>query len=514
MDVIHSLTLGDVLREHGRTRHSENALVCGEVRLTFAALNERVNRLANGLRGCGVGEGARVLWLGQNCHRALECLLAAAKLGAVFCPVNWRQSSEEIAFVIADAEPAVVIWQEDEIGATILRARELAGSSAVWLQHDSTGPGSYEEFLSVEAGDPPARVDSGLPLLQMYTAAFDGRPNGALLSHTAILVQDLILALIEDLSSETVYLASGPLFHIWTFVHATATFHLGGTIVVARRVDAPELCRLIDKERCTAGFIMEPSRSQMVEANREGTYDLTSFRSLPGSAEWNAMVTMDTSPWATRPGLYGQTEVAALVTTSALGGILLGRHGRTSPMGLMRIVGDDGQEVPDGQVGELVCRGPTVMLGYHNRPELNAQRQLDGWHHTNDLGRREADGSITFIGPKTTMIKSAAENIYPAEVEACILLHPAVREVCIIGVPDPKWTQSVKALIALRDGHSATADEIIDHCRTRIASYKKPRIVEFVTSLPRTPDGGVDRVGVDAAYGGGGYPGADAPPRS
>jgi acyl-CoA synthetase (AMP-forming)/AMP-acid ligase II len=147
-----------------------------------------------------------------------------------------------------------------------------------------------------------------------------------------------------------------------------------------------------------------------------------------------------------------------------------------------------------------------VMNGYWNRPEENQRRARGGWHHTNDLGRREADGTITFIGPKARMIKSAAENIYPVEVEGCVRSHPAVAECAVIGTPDPRWTQSVKAIVVLEPGASATSDEIIEHCRGRIASYKKPRTIEFVTSLPRT-GGAVDYDALDHQFGGGGYPG-------
>jgi long-chain acyl-CoA synthetase len=172
----------------------------------------------------------------------------------------------------------------------------------------------------------------------------------------------------------------------------------------------------------------------------------------------------------------------------------------------VRIVDPDNHVVPVGETGEIVARGPTVMNGYWNRPEENARRQRNGWHHTNDLGRRETDGTITFIGPATRMIKSAAENIYPAEVEGAIAKHPAVAECAVIGVPDEQWTQSVKAVVVLKDGATTDADEIIEHCRTHIASYKKPRTVEFVEKLPRQGFA-VDYDALDAQFGGGGYPG-------
>jgi len=172
----------------------------------------------------------------------------------------------------------------------------------------------------------------------------------------------------------------------------------------------------------------------------------------------------------------------------------------------VRILDEAGKEVPNGTVGEIALRGPTVSPGYWNRPELTLQRQRNGWHRTNDLGRREADGSLSFIGPKGQLIKSAAENIYPAEVEACIRQHPAVKDVGVIGTPDPVWVQSVKAIVVLKPGETATDADIIEHCRARIASYKKPRQVVFVDAIPRSGFA-IDYVRLNEEHGGGGYPG-------
>jgi long-chain acyl-CoA synthetase len=194
-----------------------------------------------------------------------------------------------------------------------------------------------------------------------------------------------------------------------------------------------------------------------------------------------------------------------MLTLNAWGGPALGTSGRPAPMALVRVVDPEGVDVPPGEVGEIVARGPTVMNGFLHRDDLNAARLAGDWHHTNDLGRREADGSLTWIGPKGRLIKSAAENIYPAEVEGALQKHPAVQEAAVIGVPDRTWGQSVKAIVVLREGHDATEDDIVAHCRSLIASYKKPRSVEFVDKLPR--DGfAVDYDALDERFGGGGYP--------
>src|SRR5689334_9994889 len=213
---------------------------------------------------------------------------------------------------------------------------------------------------------------------------------------------------------------------------------------------------LIATERCTGAFLLGPTPKQIRQVNADGRYDLKSLRTYAGSPEWNEMITPDTSPWSRYPGGYGQTEVVGMLTFAALGSGSTGAHGRTSPLMQLRVVGPDDDELGAGEVGEIVCRGPLVMNGYWNRPEENARRSRGGWHHTNDLGRREADGSLTFIGPKTRMLKSAAENIYPVEVENCIKTHPAVGDCAVIGVPDDVWSQSVKAIVVVKDGEALT----------------------------------------------------------
>jgi long-chain acyl-CoA synthetase len=508
-----SLTLADVLREHRRSRPDAAAVVDGEHRATFPELDERVNRLANALIAAGVDGSERVLWLGQNSFRVMEGLLAAAKVGAMFCPANWRQSADELAFVIDDVDPKVVIWQEEEIGTAVQEARRRASTSgARWLQHDAdavrTDPDGYEAFLASGSPEDPDRdVTAGAALLLVYTAAFEGRPNGAMLSHRALIAQSLVLGDLAAVDASAVYLNSGPLFHIGTFMNTLATFVHGGTNVFTRRVDAEELCRIIEAERCTGAFLVGPMFDQILAVNTPRRYDLSSLRTSPGRDDaWNERVSIDTSRWARNPGGYGQTEVMGMLTYNALGTGGIGTHGRPSPVVQVRIVDPDDREVPDGETGELVARGATVMNGYWNRSELNASRRRGGWHHTNDLGRRERDGTITFVGPKTRMIKSAAENIYPAEVEGCIAAHPAVAACAVIGVPDPTWTQSVKAIVVVHDGASVTADAIVEHCRARIASYKKPRTIEFVDALPRVGFA-VDYDALDARFGGGGYPG-------
>ncbi len=496
MDALHSTSLADVLRQHRRSWPGQIAVVCGQHRLSYPELDERVSRLADAFRVRGVGEGKRVLWIGQNCHRLLEALLAAAKTGALFCPANWRQTDRELASLVRDTRPSVVFWQGEEIGAAARGAREATTDvPALWVQHDDDGPDGYEALLgSGSSHDPEHDVDPAAPLLCMFTAAFDGKPRGAVLSHTAVLVQSLVTAGVRGIDSAYVYLNSGPLFHMATFMFTSATFLAAGTNVFTRRSDPEEMCALVQAEKCTGAFLMPQTIEKIVELNASGKYALKSLRAYAASPAWNAMITLDTSAAGRAPGGYGQTEVTGLLTLGALGK-------RPIPLAQVRIVGDAGAELAMGEVGEIVARGPTVMNGY-----LGREAPPGRWHKTGDLGRRETDGSITFIGPKARLIKSAAENIYPAEVEACLKQHSAVADCAVIGVPDPQWGQSVRAVVVLRAGKNASIEELVEHCRAGIASYKKPKSVVFVDALPRKGHF-VDYDALDRDHGGGGYPG-------
>ncbi|MEV4287210.1 AMP-binding protein [Nonomuraea bangladeshensis] len=495
--MIHSLSLSDVLAEHARSRPGTTAVVDGELRLTYPELDARVSRLAGALAGRGVGAGDRVLWLGQNSHAVLELLLACSRLGAVFCPANWRQSADELRFVLQDLAPAAVVWEHsDTVGA---------------LDHDDRwvrAGADYEELVAGGTEREFPQVADTEPVLALYTAAFDGRPNAALLSSAALVAHATSLLVVRQMEPGFTFLNNGPLFHVGTMMFCLATLQIGGTNVFTPAFDPEEVCRLVDAERVTQAFLFGPMIDAVVKANAGGKYDLSSLRFVAASDEWNAMITVDDSPWCrSKMGGYGQTEVGGMLTFLGLAEGGAGYAGRPSPLAQVRIMGPDDVEVAAGEVGEICARGKTLFSGYLARPDLNAEKLRNGWHHTGDLGRREPDGTITFIGPKLRMIKSGAENIYPAEVERALKSHPAVADAAVIGVPDPAWHQAVKAVVALREGAAATAEELIEHVRGQVAAYKRPREVAFVAEIPKrgfTPDYDA----LDAAHGGGNYPGS------
>jgi long-chain acyl-CoA synthetase len=502
------VTLSDICAEHRRRYPERLAVIDGDKRYTWPQLDDRVNRAAHVLSERGVGRGDRVLWLAQTSSRFLELLLACGRLGAMICPANWRQSAEEFAFVIDDFDPKVVVWQGEEIGDALREAREVTTSNAVWIQHDSDDAHSYDALLADAAADPVSGdVDPHDPLLVIYTAAHSGRPAGSMLSHRNLITMAMQTGRITDVDEQCIFVNSGPLFHIGNFqFDSLPVFVMGGTNIYIRRIDEPELLELIAKEKVTSGFLMPPTIMALKELNKTAGLDISSLRAGAFAPLWGDALAPDETRWGHSSGGFGQTEVTGLSVLNGYGGRGIGNSGRPTPLCQVQILDPDGAEVPDGATGEIVVRGDTVHLGYWNRPDVNAARMRNGWWHTTDCGRRESDGTITFLGTLTRMIKSAAENIYPPEVESCLTAHPAVRQAAVIGVPDPQYTQSVKAVVVLDDGHSVSEAELIEHCRERIASYKKPKSVEFVDVLP-TVEGRVDYDALDDKFGGGGYPG-------
>jgi long-chain acyl-CoA synthetase len=476
-------------------------------RYTYQQLDERSTRLANHLGGRGMAFGDRILWIGQNSFRLLELLLAASKIGACVCVANWRNTAEEMRYVLQDFDPSLVFWQQEELQLTPVEL-QVAAPAAQWFQHDHERGATYAALLDASsAADDERQLPGDLPLLALYTAGFEGRPRAALLCSDNLLALSMTAMNLRQFHAEDRCLVTAPAFHVVAYQDVLATLFSGGMTVWLPRIDTARICELIERERCTRAFLFGLTKEQMVEHNRTARHDLKSLKSGPASDEWNQMVTIDRTGYnGGYPGVYGQTEISGPAIFEAIAPPSLGNAGRSAPLVAVRIWDESGSELPDGEVGEIVVRGPLVMLGYHDDEPGTKRMQAEGWRRTNDLGRREADGSISFVGPKGRMLKSGVENIYPIEVEQGIRSHPAIRDSAVIGVPDERWVQSVMAIVCLEADASLTAGDLIAYCRQRLAGYKVPRSVVFAEELPRK-DGSIDYESLDAEHGGGNYPG-------
>jgi long-chain acyl-CoA synthetase len=505
----HECTIGDMAAELAQHHPKATATICGDVAHTHAELFQRATRLATELAADGVREGNRLLWLGQNCHRLLETLAAASMLGASVCPVNWRLSVRELQFIYSDLAPAVVFIQgvDAPVDAKAFVGQLPAGQRAFY--YDGDGEGSYEALLARASVAPDFPDVAGrAAVLIIYGMAWDGDPNGSMLSSDNLLLHAGVQADLQEIDRETVLLASGPLFHIGMWQTLIPVWMYGGTVVMSADADATRTAELIDRHRVTLGYLMQPTVEKILALPNVDDYDMSTFRSnmpLPG---WAERVSPDTSAWAAVLGkVYGQTEVGGSMAYGALGYAQAYRMcGRPAPGYRTRILAADGRPAAAGEVGEIAVRGPYVNLGYWNRPEVNETRWRGGWWHTGDLGFIDEDGILVFVGPKGRLVKSGAENIFPAEVERVLESHPLIREAAVIGQPDPNWGQNVVAVVVASS--ELTEAEVIDHCRAQLASYKKPKVVIFrADPLPRSAIGAKSYATLDAEYGGGGYPG-------
>jgi acyl-CoA synthetase (AMP-forming)/AMP-acid ligase II len=497
---LHWTSLGDISRENARRFPQRTAIVCGETRLTYPELDDRSTRLAAAMSAAGVVQGDRVAWMGQICHQVMEIFLACSKLGAILCPVNWRLSPDEASFVFDDMTPSMVFWQQDGTEALVGSLRSAGMARGRWIETDGAGEDCYESFLqSGDALDTEVTIDPALPLLVVYTAAFEGKPHGVQLHHEGLLSTAVVRAFLTGVDQDTVYLNATNVYHVGNWDYGMLpTFVFGGTNVFLRRWNPTEALALVAQEKVSLAFLPGPTYQALLDASDESGLDLSTLEP-PASV-------------ASRVSGYGQTELHGVQIFRALApGATSSMQGRPSPFAQCRILDEDGVEVSAGQVGEICMRGNVVMSGYVGHAPTVARQHRAIWHRTNDLGRRETDGSITFVGPKGRMLKSGSENIYPVEVEATIAKLAGVVECAVIGYVDDVWDQSVLAIVVAEPASGLTDVAVISHCKDTMASYKKPRQVRFVDALPRTAAGRIDFDQINVTFEGGGYPGGGGP---
>jgi long-chain acyl-CoA synthetase len=471
--------------------------------MTFTDYKQKVDLLAGGLSRVGVEKGDRIGVVGKNSLEFFLIYGAAARLGAIVLPINWRLSVEEVCFNLNDCQ-AKVVFADAEFQNIQDDKRDALPSVTSWynLKGDLGGALPFSSLL--EAGEPPPVVDvagtDGFVII--HTAAVAGRPRGALLSHGNILCADLHFHCAMGFTSADVNLNLLPLFHVAGLFMVTSTFHAGGSSLNISKFEPKEAARLIEEKGATVAFDFPPILDSILKATVEGKYDISSMRGVIGLGTPEVIKQFQEISGGSYYAMYGQTETSCLATIGKYDDCP-GSAGKTILLGDVQLVNEHDQPVAAGEVGEICVRGPMVFKGYWGLPDDNAYTFRDGWHHTGDLGRFDADGFLFYAGRKAEkeLIKPGGENVYPAEVEKVILLHPAVAATVVIGVPDPKWKEGIKAVCQLHPGESLTAKELIDFVGERIARFKKPQYVEFVTDLPVTKDGSPDRTAVKSLYG-------------
>ena len=486
-----ALLLGEIVRRQARHRGERTAYVIGAERVTYRRLNALANRFAQVLRGLGVGRGDRVATLAMNRVEYPAIYFAVAKLGAIHVPLNFRWKAAEVRYALGQSEASVLLVARDfEEMARSLRPDLPALRHVIAL--DGDGPESAAHLLArASDGEPDADVDERDPHVMLYTSGTTGDPKGALLSHRSYVLQAGQTQGTTGLGEDDVGLCMFPMFHMGCWAMPLGYWVNGGCVLLMERADPPEILRLVARERVTYLYLIPTLYDSVLALPELDRTDLSSLRALGSGTSVMTEAQVRTIVERFRnPNLfvvYGQSEAGPIAT-------LRPRDVLRKPTSVGRpvvnvdvsLVAADGGPVGAGEVGEIVCRSEFNMLGYWRMPEATAAAMRDGWLHTGDLGTFDEDGFLHIAGRAREMIKCGGENIYPAEVERCLLEHPSVAEAAVFGVPDERWGEIVVAAVVPQAGATLAEDEVVEHVRSQLAGYKKPRHVLVLDALPRT----------------------------
>jgi acyl-CoA synthetase (AMP-forming)/AMP-acid ligase II len=472
--------------------------------LTFLQLKEMVDALAGGLQAIGIKKGDRIGVLGQNSLEYFLLYGAAAALGAILLPVSWRLSAGEIEYNLKDCEPeALFVDTEYQNLAQSMKDR------FPFIKHYynlNPGSGNFQSFATLmdtpgnfEAAD----VSADDSLVIIHTAAMEGRPRGAILSHANFLYALLHLNHCFHLTENDVHLNFLPLFHVGGLFMAFGSYMAGALNVNMRKFDAQRSIELIETRKATFFFDFSPILATIIDQSEKTGRDIKNVRAVMGLDTPETIEKYQRITGGTFYAVYGQTETTGLAAMGRYND-RPGSAGKVIPLGEIRLVDDYDRPVPVGQVGEITIKGPQVFKGYWNMPEDTAYTFREGRHHTGDLGRFDEDGFLWYAGRKAEkeLIKPGGENVYPVEVEKAILQHPNIEKVVVFGVPDPKWKEGIKAVCRLKSGTHLDANELIRFVGKHIAGYKKPQYVEFISDFPSLEDGTPDRAKIKELYGG------------
>jgi acyl-CoA synthetase (AMP-forming)/AMP-acid ligase II len=507
-------TLADMLDNNAWKHPDQTAFVWQGRRVTHAQFHIRVSKLANALRRLGLKRQDRVGILSQNRLEYQEVYGACEISGFVCATVNWRLAIPEMVYIVNDGAPKVLFF-EAAYAETVLAMKDQLTSVQHFICLDRGEFGEDYEAL-VESGDTSGVPFRPLPddiAFLIYTSGTTGRPKGVMLGQGGQVNAAEILGSDQRNSSDDRLLIMMPLFHIGAKIIQLAQHWRAGTVHVQKGFEPQAIVECIERERITVTHMAPTMIQSLLEspAIAQGA-DLSSLRMIVYAAAPMPIPVLKKGLKMLGPVFqhqFGQTEgigTTLLAHQHKPDGTdrdreILTSVGQVSPRVNVRIVNDNGEDLPVGEVGEILLTSSGVMKGYWNNTAATLETLRDGWVHTGDVGRLDHEGYLYLVDRKKDMIISGGENIYSREVEEAVITHGAVSEVAVIGVPDEKWGETVKAVVVLRQGASVTPQDLIDHCRTLIASYKRPRHVEFVDEIVKLPSGKIDKVRLRKLYG-------------
>jgi len=488
----------DPVMHHAQVRPDHIAVIdfkSGQ-RLNYSALNERVARAAGWLKQT-LGEhtlGQRVAYLGRNSIEQVAILFGCHRVGAIFQPMNWRLTGLELAVLIEDAAPVLLIY-EAEFEAC---AREALAAQPVQMVFSISATGDeLAEAIAASSPIEPDAVPNEAPFILLYTSGTTGRPKGAVITRLNAFYSGVNFASVGQVTPRAVMLCDAPMFHTVGLMAATrTTLQTGGTLALSDRfLPGPTLARLSDRTLNITHYFAVPQIAQMLREHPDyPTSDLTGLTALfTGGAPMPAeLIKAFLADGVTLSNGYGMTEVGTVMHVPLDKAIIANRldwAGVPAPAVAVRVVRPDGADAAPNEPGEIWMKGPAIMTGDWNRPDEDARAFHNGWFKSGDAGLMDEHGFFRLIDRWKDMYISGGENVYPAEVEAVLAAHPGVQEVAVVGYPDSKWGESGCAFVVGAEGLEEAG--VLSGCFDRLARYKHPRQVRFVSELPRTASGKV-----------------------
>ena len=491
-------------------------------RFTFSHSSERINRLANALSGLGVVKGDRIGMLQVNCNQYVETYFAAAKLGAIFVPMNFRAKTEELSYMLSNAEAKILIMGSRYAEMVDNMLPDLPSvKECITIEKKIDGKPYFEDLLDSSSPDEVfTEIDDEDVTILMYTAGTTGRPKGVPLKHSGF--TSYIMGNVDpaDPVTEERNILTVPLYHVAGIQAMMAAVYGGRTLVMMSQFNVDEWLETVEKEKVNRAMLVPTMLKWVVDHPDFSKFDLSSLKVITyGAAPMPYEVikkAIELLPNARFINAFGQTETASTITflgpdDHIIEGTeeekekklkrLTSSIGKPLPDVEIKIVDEEGNEVGEMEVGEILARGPRIMSGYWKDDDKTAQvLTADGWLRTSDKGYKDDEGYIYLAGRADDIIIRGGENISPKEVEDVLYSHPKVDEAAVIAVSDPEWGQEPRAIVVLKEGETASEDEIMEHCAS-LSGFKRPKSVVFVDSLPRNQVGKVLKVKLRDEFG-------------
>jgi fatty-acyl-CoA synthase len=497
-----TLNLGEMLSRNARKYPNRMAVIFEKTRLTYRMFNNRVNQLANALSKQKVKQGTKVAIMSYNSHRVVEAYFACNKLGAVAVPVNFRLVKEEVRYILENSESEIFIFGEEFVELADQLKKDLSIRFSTQMSGTpSSHSESYENMIANESVEEPnINISDNSEAFIMYTSGTTGLPKGAVLTHKNLWTNTTNWSMEVQVKNDSVWLSGLPLFHIGGLDGVLPFVFVGGTNIITPSTgfDPKQTLELMSENKVSHCYFVPTQWQQIIEEDLSQCNLEALQQGLWGASM--APVSLLEGMAKTFPNLqivnaFGQTEMSS--NTCFLKGEdsirKMGSVGLPCVNVEVRIVNGEDKDVQQGEIGEIIYRGPTVFKEYYKNPVATAESLRNGWFHSGDLVRQDKDGFIYVVDRKKDMIISGGENIYPAEVEHVIRKLTSVEDVTVIGVPHEKWVETPKAYIVIKKGQKLTEVEVIKHCQEFLASYKKPTSVVFTDVLPRNASGKVLR---------------------